>query len=585
MAIKNIDKNKIERQDLKKNTEIPIENLSQQNEISLDSSTIITENIDTNNENTSIDNNNDDNINNQPNNIENENKQNNETINFNKINKQNEIISEKYAVSAKTKNISTFGIFSIIFFILIIILTISYLIYTHINFNSTNIISGISIKEIDVSGLTKQQAKEKLEKYINNNLPENINLKHLDYETSIPLSSLDISFDLDTAINKAYSIGRNGNFLENGIAIFKTKFSNLNIEPDVTINEEQLKISLNDISSKLPDKVVDNSYYIEDSNLIITRGKEGSIVNINQMMSYIKNGIINLTLNNRTLNIATQTKQPSAINVEKIHKEIYKEPVNAYFTQNPYTIYPHENGLDFAISLDEAKSIIESEEKDEYTIPLKTLYPNITTNMLGSEAFPDLLSTFSTKYAASNKNRTTNLILAANKINGTILMPGETFSYNKVVGARTIEAGYKEAPIYVSGEVVDGLGGGICQITSTLYNAVVYANLEIIQRSNHQFVPSYVTASRDATVVYGAIDFQFKNNRDYPIKIQCSVSNGIANFQIYGLKRESDYEVVISSYETGRTANAIYSEAYKILKQNGQEIKRELLSKDVYKRH
>ena len=164
-------------------------------------------------------------------------------------------------------------------------------------------------------------------------------------------------------------------------------------------------------------------------------------------------------------------------------------------------------------------------------------------------------------------------------------MPGETFSYNKVVGARTIEAGYKEALIYVSGEVVDGLGGGICQITSTLYNAVVYANLEIIQRSNHQFVPSYVTASRDATVVYGAIDFQFKNNRDYPIKIQCSVSNGIANFQIYGLKRESDYEVVISSYETGRTANAIYSEAYKILKQNGQEIKRELLSKDVYKRH
>ena len=89
MAIKNIDKNKIERQDLKKNTEIPIENLSQQNEISLYSSTIITENIDTNNENTSIDNNNDDNINNQPNNIENENKQNNETINFNKINKQN----------------------------------------------------------------------------------------------------------------------------------------------------------------------------------------------------------------------------------------------------------------------------------------------------------------------------------------------------------------------------------------------------------------------------------------------------------------------------------------------------------------
>ena len=164
-------------------------------------------------------------------------------------------------------------------------------------------------------------------------------------------------------------------------------------------------------------------------------------------------------------------------------------------------------------------------------------------------------------------------------------MPGETFSYNKVVGARTIAAGYKEAPIYVQGQVVDGLGGGICQITSTLYNAVVYANLEVTQRTNHQFVPSYVTASRDATVVYGAIDFQFKNNRDYPIKLVCSVSGGVANFKIFGMKQENDCEVQISSYETGRTSTAIYSEAYKILKRDGQIIGRQLLSKDTYKRH
>ena len=89
----------------------------------------------------------------------------------------------------------------------------------------------------------------------------------------------------------------------------------------------------------------------------------------------------------------------------------------------------------------------------------------------------------------------------------------------KLLVLEPLPAGYKEAPIYVSGEVVDGVGGGICQITTTLYNAVVYANLEIVQRTNHQFVPSYAPASRDATVVYGSIDFQFKNNRNYPIKI------------------------------------------------------------------
>lgn len=128
-------------------------------------------------------------------------------------------------------------------------------------------------------------------------------------------------------------------------------------------------------------------------------------------------------------------------------------------------------------------------------------------------------------------------------------------------------------------------GGGICQITSTLYNAVVYANLEVTQRTNHQFVPSYVTASRDATVVYGAIDFQFKNNRDYPIKLVCSVASGIANFQIFGMRQDDDPEVQISSYETGRTSTAIYSEAYKILKRDGQVVDKQLLSKDTYKRH
>ena len=166
------------------------------------------------------------------------------------------------------------------------------------------------------------------------------------------------------------------------------------------------------------------------------------------MCTYIKNGISNLTLKNRTLDIATVSKQPSEINIEKIYNEIYKEPVDAYYTQDPFAVYPSENGLDFAISLDEAKEML-LEDKSEYVIPLQTLYPNVTTNMIGTEAFPDMLSTYSTRYSTRDRDRTTNLQLAASKINGTVVMPGETFSYNQVVGERTIAAGYKEAPIYV----------------------------------------------------------------------------------------------------------------------------------------
>ena len=189
--------------------------------------------------------------------------------------------------------------------------------------------------------------------------------------------------------------------------------------------------------------------------------------------------------------------------------------------------------MDFKVSIEEANNILGDQTADEYTIPLKVLYPNVTTNMIGSEAFLIYYLVFQLNILLEQLLELQTLNWSASKINGTVLMPGETFSYNKVVGARTIRLVYKEAPIYVSGEVVDGLGGGICQITSTLYNAVVYANLDIVERTNHQFVPSYVTASRDATVVYGSLDFKFKNNRNYPIKINCSVSDGIANFQIF----------------------------------------------------
>ncbi len=472
--------------------------------------------------------------------------------------------------------------FSILLFI--ILLCIAFLIFTFVNSKNKNIISGISIKGVDVSGLSTEEAKETIQNYINENLPENINLVHNEYETSIPLSALNVNFDIDSAVEQAYETGKSGNIFENSFTALKTWINPMDIELTATLDEEQLRTALNDISSKLPDTVIESGYYIEGNNLIVTRGSEGNVVNVDQMCTYIKNGISNLTLKNRTLDIATVSKQPSEINIEKIYNEIYKEPVDAYYTQDPFAVYPSENGLDFVISLDEAKDML-SEEKSEYVIPLQTLYPNVTTNMIGTEAFPDMLSTYSTRYSTSDRDRTTNLQLAASKINGTVLMPGETFSYNQVVGERTIAAGYKEAPIYVEGEVVDGLGGGICQITSTLYNAVLYANLEIVERSNHQFVPSYVTASRDATVVYGSIDFKFKNNRDYPIKIVCSVSGGIARFDIYGLRTDNEYEVEISSYVTGSTADSTYSEAYRILKQNGQVVSTELLSKDTYKRH
>ena len=485
----------------------------------------------------------------------------------------------------KQKSKSVLSIFGMLTGILIIIILLILIVFTGYNMFNQNIVSGVSIKGVDVSNMSKSDAKYKLDNYLSEVLPQEIKVKHGDFEATLSTSQIAVEFDTKSATNQAFSIGRQGNIFENDFYVLSSMLGKTDINLNLKLDTDQLSKNLDEMSAQLPDKVTDSSYYIDENNLIVTPGKTGNVVDVETSIQNIKNAILSLSDLDQPIELAVKTQEPEKIDIEKVHTEIYKEPKDAYYTQNPFTVYPSENGLDFKVSIEEANNILGDQTADEYTIPLKVLYPNVTTNMIGSEAFPDLLSSFSTKYSVRATARTTNLKLAASKINGTVLMPGETFSYNKVVGARTIAAGYKEAPIYVSGEVVDGLGGGICQITSTLYNAVVYANLDIVERTNHQFVPSYVTASRDATVVYGSLDFKFKNNRNYPIKINCSVSGGIANFQIFGLKQDDDYDVEISSYETGRTDTAIYSEAYKILKKDGKVVNKQLLSKDTYKRH
>ena len=504
--------------------------------------------------------------------------------NSEKITPVEEYLQISQTEEPKQTHTTALQVILIIASIILAIFLVFFLTFTIVNTKSNKIISNIFIQNYDISNLTQEDAVKKMNNIITSQIPEEITLKHNDYETSISTKELNIQFDTTTAVNDAYKIGRTGNLLQNDLTILETKLQRKQFSLKLSLDTDTLKKQLQDISGKLPDKVKESSYYIEGSNLILTKGETGVVVDVDKTASEIIEQIQNLNVKNNSIEISTEEKSPSALDIDSIHSELYSEAKDAYFTQNPYAIFPSENGVDFAISIDEAKAMLQ-EDKEEYAIPLKVLYPSVTTNMLGSEAFPNLLSQYSTSYSTRDQKRTTNLRLAANKINGTVLMPGETFSYNKVVGERTIAAGYQEAPIYVSGKVVDGLGGGICQITTTLYNAVVYANLDIVERSNHQFVPSYAPASRDATVVYGSIDFKFKNNRDYPIKIICSVQNGIANFQIYGLKTDNDYEVTISNRVTGTTSNAIYSQAYKILKQNGQVVSSTLLSQDVYKRH
>ncbi len=518
--------------------------------------------------------------------------------------------SEKLKKETINNEISKFRLFmtnkkNVIFLICIIATILLVLLFSTtfalININNTKIITGVKIDGVEVSKLTKEEAVQKLEEVVNKKLEDDILIKAEDFEYSIKLSQMEVSYDIEKAIEEAYSTGRQSNIFSNNYAIIKSMIWGKDINLGYTYNEELLTKMLNDMSSKVPNAVVEANYSIEDDKLIITKGKIGNSIDKEQLKSKIIDEIL-INNTNTEINIELIQKEPEPINIDDIYSKVHTEPKDAYYTKNPFQIFPHVDGVDF--DLEAAREMLK-EDKEEYEIQLKITSPKITTNQIGTEAFPNLLSSFSTRYDASNYPRTTNLKLAMNKLNGVVVASGETFSYNRTLGKRTAEAGYKEAGGYAGGKVVQTLAGGICQISSTLYDAVVYANLDIVERHNHMFLAGYVGAGKDATVVYGSLDFKFKNTRKYPIMIKTSIGNGVAKIDIYGIKEDVEYDVdIVTTVLSYTPFNVIYendsslaegqqkvtqsgmngckSITYKILRLNGTEVSRSVLSSDTY---
>jgi len=508
---------------------------------------------------------------------------------------------EEKQIASKTKEKSKLKIALIITVIILMLAAIFSTIFATINLGNEKMIKGVQIAQVNISDMTEDEAKAKMEEIYLQKAKNEIYFTYGEFESTSTYETLEVEYQIEKAIEKAYEVGRSGNLLKDNFEIIKAGTKGIKIDLEVTIDVEMINQVIQNINNSIEGAVIQPSYYIENDKLIITQGKEGLKVQEKELIEQIYK-VVKEEGQTQKITIPLISAMPDEIDIEKIHQEVYKEVKDAYYTKNPFTIYPEQTGIEF--DKENAKLLI-SEEKEQYEIPLKITKPSKTTKEIGTEAFPDLLATFSTNYQASNKGRTTNLILAAKKINGVVLLPGEEFSYNKALGERTVEAGYKMAATFSGGKVVDGIGGGICQISSTLYDAVVMANLDVTVRRNHQFVTSYVPAGKDATVVWGSQDFKFKNTRKYPVRITATVQGGVATVQIWGLKEEVEYDITIETkkistiaYTTEYVQNANLPagqqkvvqngsngrnvEAYKVKRLNGKVVSTTLLSKDTY---
>lgn len=239
----------------------------------------------------------------------------------------------------------------------------------------------------------------------------------------------------------------------------------------------------------------------------------------------------------------------------------------------------------------------------EFEIPMIQDKPRVSMEDLNQ--ITEVVSSYTTRFNSGATNRASNVRLATSKINGVILLPGETFSYNNTVGERSIENGYKMAPIYVNGKHEMGEGGGACQVSTTLYNAALFANLKIVQRQNHSMPVAYVPRGRDATVSWGSIDLKFTNTYDNPIAIVSSSTADTITFTVLGKKDKSlSIDLITTNHSSwGNDVKYVLDPSlgpgkekvvekgsggyrcvtWRIIKKGGVEVKRENLGVSYYR--
>jgi len=471
-------------------------------------------------------------------------------------------------------------------------------IYPNVSFAGTN-----------VGGMSMDEAKTLIESVLATYADVKIEVIYDKVTRSISALDAGCGASVPEILDAAYDIGRKGNFFERaGVVLSSITFSR-EVIVESEIDMAAVKQFLSEFETIIAQEKAEPVYVVYDDHIMIDAGKNGRSLDTEAAAQDIADRIRSRKTDPVILNDYLITDNTKKLNLLDIYNEVYKEAADAHLdiSGDEPKIIPHVMGVSF--DLDRAEKLLNEASANGVMarIPLIIQEPEITTEKFEELLFRDVLCEAKTTLNASNLNRTGNVRLSANAINGTILNPGDVFSYNKAVGERTYANGYKDASVYTSGGIEDQLGGGICQTSSTLYMNVIRVGLEIVERYNHAYTVVYAPLGEDATVYWGSLDFKFSNNRRFPIKIEAYQEKDYVVVRIIGTKVDNnkvEIETKVLShtpYETKTVNNpdlnygvkkqkveghSAYSvETYRVVyDENGKEISREKLPSSRYKR-
>ena len=420
---------------------------------------------------------------------------------------------------------------------------------------SQNIFPGVCVAGVPVGGMSRQDALSLLEE----------NLGQVSGQVTLPLeyghwtgeiTAATVQVDEQATADQAWKTGRE-NFILQGASYLAHQ---LGAEDQVSLTlawtssgKSQLEAEMDEADLQVGGALTNATYAVEQDKIMLTKGFTGVTIDREAAESMVMTAMTQAVSSAMEGNASTvqpvvlpaHETTPQEPDFDAMYAELHAVAKSAEIDPETLEISQSVLGVDFDVA--QAKAMFAAAAEGETVeIPLTITEPEETTEGLQAKLFRDLLGEGTSKVSGS-ANRKSNVKLSAQACNGVVLMPGEVFSYNNTTGSRTADKGYLAAPVYSGGASVSGVGGGICQTSSTIYYAVLHTSLEIVERHAHMYAVGYVPDGMDATVWYGTSDFRFKNNTDYPVKIvtQSYDKNGVRylNVKIYGTNEDGRYAV------------------------------------------
>ena len=394
---------------------------------------------------------------------------------------------------------------------------------------SKTISAGVTVAGVDIGGLTKEEAEEALAAVSDAYSSKTMIVNVLDQQLEISPSVSGAVLDVESVVQYARKQDTAGQ---------------MDISPYLTLDTESILNRIAEFGSNFPTDGVDTDSRIitetvdgeEQDYLEVTLGTAYYDFSADKVYEAIKDAYSNCRF---TASYTCNRMDAAAVDLDALYAEHCYDAVEAVLDTETLEVTQSSEGYRF--DLDSAKEALTSANPgDVLKFPFEKILPSMDTDTLKSMLFRDKLATY-TAYQSSSANRATNLRLACEALDGLILNPGDSFSYNDTLGQRTPEKGYKEAAAYMNGETVQSYGGGICQPSSALYYCTLIADLEIVQRHCHTYPSSYVPFGMDATVSWGGPDFKFKNNTDFPIRIDAKADGGSVTITLVGTDTKDYY--------------------------------------------